>query len=88
MVAGMLSFSLITLYLAIMAFSYGEPTKVDEFRSYDDLFAMVGGSLHRGLDKIQFFALGVLHIPTILHQLIVVFFFLSLAKLQVEKIRH
>ena len=88
MVAGMLSFSLITLYLAIMAFSYGEPSKIDEFRSYDDLFAMVGGSLHRGLDKIQFFALGVLHIPTILHQLIVVFFFLSLAKLQVEKIRH
>ena len=88
MVAGLLSFSLITLYLAIMAFSYGEPTKIDEFRSYDDLFAMVGGSLHRGLDKIQFFALGVLHIPTILHQLIVVFFFLSLAKLQVEKIRH
>jgi ABC-2 type transport system permease protein len=88
MVAGMLSFSLITLYLAVMAFSYGEPSQVDQFNSYEDLFAMLGGSLYRGLDKIQFFALGVLHVPTILHQLIVVFFFLSLATLQIEKIRH
>ena len=88
MVAGMLSFSLITLYLAVMAFSYGEPSQTDQFTSYEDLFAMLGGSLYRGLDKIQFFALGVLHIPTILHQLIVVFFFLSLATLQIEKIRH
>ena len=88
MVAGMLSFSLITLYLSVMAFSYGEPNQNYEFNSIGEIFGMLGGSLNRGLDKINYFAVGILHIPTILHQIIVVFFFLSLATLQVEKIRH
>ena len=88
MVAGMLSFSLITLYLSVMAFSYGEPNQNNEFNSLSEILGLLGGSLNRGLDKINYFAVGILHIPTILHQIIVVFFFLSLATLQVEKIRH
>ena len=88
MVAGMLSFSLITLYLSVMAFSYGEPNQNNEFNSLSEILGFLGGSLNRGLDKINYFAVGILHIPTILHQIIVVFFFLSLATLQVEKIRH
>lgn len=88
MVAGMLSFSLITLYLSVMAFSYGEPSRINEFDSLSEIIGMIGGSLNRGLDKINYFAVGIIHIPTILHQIIVVFFFLSLATLQIEKIRH
>ena len=71
-----------------MAFSYGEPNQNYEFNSIGEIIGMLGGSLNRGLDKINYFAVGILHIPTILHQIIVVFFFLSLATLQVEKIRH
>ena len=88
MVAGMLSFSLITLYLAIMAFSYGDPSEVSTNSSFEELIQSIGGSLNNGLDKLQFFAVGIIHIPTILHQLIVVFLFLFLATLQVERIRH
>ena len=88
MVAGMLSFSLITIYLSVMAFSYGEPAANDNLNSFIDFFAILGGSLNEGLDKINFFAVGILDIQTIIHQIIVVFFFLSLATLQIEKIRH
>lgn len=88
MVAGMLSFSIITLYISVMAFSYGEPSQNNEINTFGEIFGMIGGSLNKGLDKINYFAVGILHIPTILHQIIVVFFFLSLATLQVEKIRH
>ena len=71
-----------------MAFSYGEPSQNNEINTFGEIFGMIGGSLNKGLDKINYFAVGILHIPTILHQIIVVFFFLSLATLQVEKIRH
>ena len=71
-----------------MAFSYGEPNRINEFDSLSEIIGMIGGSLNRGLDKINYFAVGIIHIPTILHQIIVVFFFLSLATLQIEKIRH
>lgn len=88
MVAGMLSFSLIALYLSIMVFSYGEPVVSNNIDSLRQLFYTVGGSLNKGLDKINFFAVGIIHFPTILHQIIVVLFFLSLGTLQIEKIRH
>jgi len=88
MVAGMLTFSLITLYLAIMAFSYGEPHQVASNNAYDQFLSSIGGSLNKGLDKLQFFAVGIIHIPTILHQFIVVFLFLTLATLQIERMRH
>lgn len=87
MVAGMLTFSLITLYLAIMAFSYGTPSPHIDQNSPNEIINSMGGSLNNGLDKLHFFAVGVIHVPTIFHQLIVVFLFLSLATLQIERMR-
>tara|TARA_E500000075_G_scaffold122495_1_gene123919 strand:+ start:62 stop:625 length:564 start_codon:yes stop_codon:yes gene_type:complete len=88
MVAGMLTFTLLTLYIAVMAFSYGESSSSHLIESPTDLFRSCLGSLDDGLDKLQHFAVGVIDIGTILHQIIILIFFLSLATIQIERIKH
>ena len=66
MVAGMLTFTLLTLYIAVMAFSYGESSDSHLMESPTDLFRSCLGSLDDGLDKLQHFAVGVIDIGTIL----------------------
>ena len=88
MVAGMLTFTLLTLYIAVMAFSYGESSDSHLMEGPADLIRSCLGSLDDGLDKLQHFAVGVIDIGTILHQMIILLFFLSLATIQIERIKH
>ena len=71
-----------------MAFSYGEPNQNDEFNSLSEILGLLGGSLNRGLDKINYFAGRDLTYTDNLTSNYCRFLFLSLATLQVEKIRH
>ncbi|HAE11296.1 MAG: hypothetical protein CMI21_05315 [Opitutae bacterium] len=88
MVAGMLSFTLLTLYLSLMAFSFGETSSPDSIDSLTDFWNASVGSIGNGLDKLQHFSVGLVDAGTILHQIIFTFFFLSLATLQVERLNH
>ena len=88
MVAGMLSFTLLTLYLAIMAFSLGDTPQTESIDQFSDFWNASLGSFGNGLHKLQHFAVGLIGVGTIFHQLILGFFFLSLATLQIERLNH
>ena len=88
MVAGMLSFTLLTLYLAIMAFSLGDTPQTESIDQFSDFWNASLGSFGNGLHKLQHFAVGLIDAGTIFHQLILGFFFLSLATLQIERLNH
>ena len=70
-----------------MSVSYGDVMPIDNTNFIEHLFHSIGGSISGGLDKLQSFSVGIVDLSTIFHQLILVFFFLSLATLQVEKMR-
>ena len=88
MVAGMLSFTLLTLYLAIMAFSLGDTPETESIDQFSDFWDSSIGSFANGLHKLEYFAVGLIDLGTIFHQLILGFFFLSLATLQIERLNH
>ena len=88
MVAGMLTFSLISIFLGIMSVAYGKIVSVESTNLIKHFFYSISGSISGGLDKLQSFSVGVVHLSTILHQLILVLFFLALATLQIEKMRR
>ena len=88
MVAGMLSFTLLTLYLSIMAFSFGESSSLNYIDNFADFWNACLGSFGHGLHKLQHFSVGLIDVGTIFHQLILSFLFLSLATLQVERLNH
>ena len=88
MVAGMLSFTLLTLYLSIMAFSFGESSSLNSIDNFSDFWNACLGSFGHGLHKLQHFSVGLIDVSTIFHQLILSFLFLSLATLQVERLNH
>ena len=77
MVAGMLSFTLLTLYLAIMAFSLGDTPETESIDQFSDFWDSSIGSFANGLHKLEYFAVGLIDLGTIFHQLILGFFFLS-----------
>ncbi len=84
MVAGMLTFTLLTLYLSLMTISFAEATEYangDDFSEF--IFACVG-SMFQGLAKMQAFSLGVIDLQTIFHQFSVLFYFLFLASLKLD----
>lgn len=87
MVAGMLTFTLLTLYISIMAFSFGEAESLQNIDSPIQFLRACMGSLDDGLDKLQHFAVGVIDIGTILNQVIILLFFLILSTIQVERLR-
>ena len=88
MVAGMLTFTLLTLYLAVMAFSLGEYRSFSTPTGLEEFIEVCLGSLHQGLNKAQHFAVGIIDVSTLLHQAVVVFLFLSLATIKVEHLKH
>ncbi len=88
MVAGMLTFTLLTLYLSFMAFSYGESQNAHSIDDFATFIHSCMGSIYSGFDKLQNFSVGLLDISTILHQIIVIIYFLSLATLQIERLKH
>ena len=88
MVAGMLTFTLLTLYLAVMAFSYGEYRNDSLPVGIDEIWNVCLGSLNQGLNKAQHFAVGIIDWSTLLHQGVLAFFFLSLATIKIERLKH
>ena len=88
MVAGMLTFTILTLYLSVMTFSYGEYDHLTQPSSIKEFFQACMGSINQGLTKSQHFAVGIIDLPTILHQFVITFLFLSLAILQIERYHH
>jgi len=87
MVAGMLSFTLLTLYLTAMAFDFGESIDHDNIYTFSDFLGICLGSLNQGLNKAQHFAVGVVDVSTLLHQFNITCLFLWLTTLQVEKLK-
>lgn len=88
MVAGMLSFTLLTLYLSLMALSFGESHQSDSIVGVSSFLKSCMGSMYDGLNKLQNFSVGLVEISTIFHQIAVIIYFLSLATLQVERLKH
>jgi ABC-2 type transport system permease protein len=88
MVAGMLTFTLLTLYLSTMAFSFGESVEYEHLNTLGDFIRICLGSLNQGLNKAQHFAVGILDLSTLIHQAIITFFFLWITSLQIERLKH
>ncbi|NDG99584.1 MAG: hypothetical protein EBY43_00590 [Opitutae bacterium] len=88
MVAGMLTFTLLTLYLAVMAFSFGEYRNESSPNGLNEFWNVCMGSLNQGLSKAQHFAVGIIDWSTLLHQAVITLFFLSLATLKIERLKH
>ena len=87
MVAGMLTFTLLTLYISCMAYSYGRDTsEINEQLStilYNSFSSMING-----LDDLEQFAVGLINISTILHQLSLTLFCLVLTTIQINRIHR
>ena len=66
MVAGMLTFTLLTLYLAVMAFSFGEYRDFSKPSDIEEFLQVCFGSLNQGLSKAQHFAVGVIDLGNII----------------------
>ena len=79
---------LLTLYLAIMAFSLGDTPQTESIDQFSVFWESSIGSFANGLHKLEYFAVGLIDLGTIFHQLILGFFFLSLATLQIERLNH
>ena len=88
MVAGMLTFTLLTIYLSIMSFSFGNGNSYPDRSNFDDFIDGSLGSLSDGLDKLQYFSVGLIDIGTILNQLALIAFFLILSTVQVERLNN
>ena len=88
MVAGMLTFTLLTLYLAVMAFTFGEHQNISSPSDLNQFLQVGLGSLNQGLNKAQHFAVGIIDLSTLLHQAVLTFLFLGLSALQVERLKH
>lgn len=88
MVAGMLTFTLLTLYLAVMAFSFGEYRNFSNPTGLKEFIEICLGSLNQGLSKAQHFAVGIIDLATLLHQFVLAFLFLTFATLKVERLKH
>ena len=60
MVAGMLTFTLLTLYLAVMAFLFGDYRDFSNPSGLKEFIDICLGSLNQGLNKAQHFAVGII----------------------------
>jgi len=88
MVAGMLTFTLLTLYLAVMAFSFGEYRDHSSPTHLEGIIDVCLGSLNQGLSKAQHFSVGIVDLATMLHQLVLAFLFICLSTLTLERLKH
>ncbi len=87
MVAGMLTFTLLTLYLSVMMFYFGENIDSQFTNGPAQLFWSCFGAIFGGLNKMQYFSVGIIDIPTVLYQLVVTFYFLILASTQIDQVK-
>ncbi len=86
MVAGMLTFTLLTIHISVMSFSFGNGTPSSDDSKFDNFINGSLGSLTNGLDKLQHFSVGLIDLSTILNQIALVVFFLVLATVQIERL--
>lgn len=86
MVAGMLTFTILTLYLSLMTIFFSEVSDTPANSDISQIFWSCLGSVFYGLNKMQNFAVGLLDLQTIFHQLVVVVFFLILASIKLDNI--
>jgi ABC-2 type transport system permease protein len=86
MVAGMLTFTLLTLYISIMSFSFGDNSSNEYSSNYEILMDSFLGSFKNGLDKLEQFSVGLIDVSTILNQVSITVFFLILTTIQIERI--
>ena len=87
MVAGMLTFTLLTIYISFMAFSFGETT----YENYDHFYNIIKiglGNLGNGLNRLEQFSVGLIDIATFLNQTVLIIFFLILSTIQVNRLNR
>ena len=87
MVAGMLTFTLLTIYISLMAFSFGETTH----ESYNHIYNIIEiglGNLGNGLKKLEQFSVGLIDIATFFNQSVLIIFFLVLTTIQVNRLNR
>ena len=87
MVSGMLTFTLISIYLAIMTFSYETAVNYNDSINVVEMTFAALHSTFNGLAKIDHFSLGLVDVRSILHQLLVTIFFLFFSVLRIERLR-
>ena len=87
MVSGMLTFTLISIYLAIMTFSYETATYSERSINGTKMIITALHSTFNGLSKVDHFSLGLVDLKTILHQVLVTLFFLFFSVLRIERLR-
>lgn len=88
MVAGMLTFTLLTAYLSIMVFSFGNQTSNTYYTISQKLSDGLFGTYINGLDKFGQFSVGLIDLSTILNQLVLTIFFLILSTIQIERLNN
>jgi len=87
MVAGMLTFTLLTLYLSVMIFYFGENIEYQFLSGFPQIAWSSLGAVFGGLNKMQYFSVGIIDIPTVFYQLVVTFYFLILASTQIDQVK-
>ena len=88
MVAGMLTFTLLTIYLSVMSFSFGNGNSQADRSNFNEFINGSLGSLSDGLNKLQYFSVGLIDVGTILNQIALIAFFLILSTVQVERLNN
>ena len=87
MVAGMLTFTLLTLYISCMAYSFGRDTSQVNEGIFNILYLSLNSTIN-GLDKLSEFSVGLIDISTALHQLSLTLFCLLLTTIQINRIHR
>ena len=88
MVAGMLTFSILTMLLASMTLSLGDTPDNANISNPFEFFMTCLGSIANGMSKIEFFVVGIIDVSTILHQALLATLFLTLTVIQVENLNQ
>ena len=86
MVAGMLSFTLITVYISIMALSINYGNHYSENDQISKILIDCIIPVTQGLEKLEQFSVGFIDFSTILHQLVLTIFFLVLSSIQISRL--
>jgi hypothetical protein len=87
MISGMLTFSLISVYLTAIIFTFGQSFPITENQGIVDYLEFTLLSLCSGLSQMHNFSLGLLDLKTIFHQVTLTILFLFLAIFQVDRIK-
>jgi ABC-2 type transport system permease protein len=87
MVAGMLTFTILTLYISGMAYLFGRDLIFGNNDFTNAIYHSVSSTMN-GLNKLEQFAYGLIDIPTILHQIIVAIFCIVLTTIQINRIHR